>query len=584
MDLNTCKLTLLKKLLQKRQMPTSGNKAELIARLRASETDHDWASEIEDIEPTMIREESEQEERVLASEQTALKDNSASDQRRTQSEEAAREMEFMQRERALLEREMRLLQRENELLRSASRSDGSAVSEVSPKHSAKAIGELLNDFNGTEDLFRNWEKQVRLLIATYRLDDNSAKIPIGTRLKNRALEWFHSRPEHIELSANEILIEMRKMFDHRQSKLKLRKQFEERKWKHGEAFGAYFHEKIILANRVPVEEEELLEYMIEGISNVQLKNQAKLQRFESKDKLFTAFETVGLADEKNRKEEELKQKHRVQKEAAKDSSVSNVRCYNCSKYGHVSRDCKAPKREKGSCFKCGEKGHLISECNSKTILERINCVDVLSVNNDFQKIATIKVNSAIAKYEIKIDAQIDTGSPISFVKEKIIPNHFIERTDDISNFAGINSSRLNVIGIIIIDIQCDRINEVEMPVYVVDNHTMSPSLIIGRDIIKKAKFNSLAAVKSENENNTRNEINEILSIDVNNCSDNANETLIVNPDIDHAKRLELENMFEKDYVRPERPLDPMVNAELTLKFNDKRFLFFTAKASVQRKR
>lgn len=388
MDLNTCKLPLLKKLLQRRQISTSGNKAELIARLRASETDHDWASEIEEIESAMIREESEQEERALASEQMTLRDNSASDQRRTQSEEVAREMELMQRERALLEREMRLLQRENELLRGTSRSDGSTVSEVSPKNSVKAICKLLSDFNGTEDLFRNWEKQVRLLIATYRLDDNSAKILIGARLKNKALEWFHSRPEHIKLSANEILMEMRKMFDHRQSKLKLRKQFEERKWKHREAFGAYFHEKVILANRVPVEEEELLEYIIEGISNVQLKNQAKLQQFESKDELFRAFETVNLADEKNRKEEEMKQKHRVQKEAAKDSSVSqsNVGCYNCSKYGRISRDCKAPKREKGTCFKCGEKEHLISECKSKIVSERINCVDVLSVDNDFQKI------------------------------------------------------------------------------------------------------------------------------------------------------------------------------------------------------
>lgn len=99
------------------------------------------------------------------------------------------------------------------------------------------------------------------MIATYRLDDNSAKyILIRARLKDNVLEWFYSRLEHIELNAEEILIEMRKMFDYVQNKLKLRKQFEDRKWKQRETFSTYYHEKIILANRIPVNEEELLDH------------------------------------------------------------------------------------------------------------------------------------------------------------------------------------------------------------------------------------------------------------------------------------------------------------------------------------
>lgn len=48
------------------------------------------------------------------------------------------------------------------------------------------------------------------------------------RLKGKALTWFHSRPEYLELNVDEILVEMKKMFDIRQSKLKRKKQFEER--------------------------------------------------------------------------------------------------------------------------------------------------------------------------------------------------------------------------------------------------------------------------------------------------------------------------------------------------------------------
>lgn len=95
---------------------------------------------------------------------------------------------------------------------------------------------------------------------------------------------------------------------------KARKQFKERQWRQGEAFSAYLHEKIILANRVPIEEEEILEYFIKGISNVQLRNQAKLQQFDSKDQLLTAFESVNVSEEKNRPKRESKWKNKEQKE------------------------------------------------------------------------------------------------------------------------------------------------------------------------------------------------------------------------------------------------------------------------------
>lgn len=33
--------------------------------------------------------------------------------------------------------------------------------------------------------------------------------------------------------------------------------------------------------------------------------------------------------------------------------------------GHMAKDCKQSKRERGSCFKCGKMGHLALECISR---------------------------------------------------------------------------------------------------------------------------------------------------------------------------------------------------------------------------
>lgn len=142
-----------------------------------------------------------------------------------------------------MERELRISERENERLRE-SPSVATNVSERQPRIIIKSVGDLLSNFTGTDNSFKNWEKQLQLLISTYRLEEQEAKILLGMRLKDKALNWFQSRPEHIEWTVLEILGEMKRLFDPRRSKLHLRRQFEERKWQFSEDFATYFHDKV----------------------------------------------------------------------------------------------------------------------------------------------------------------------------------------------------------------------------------------------------------------------------------------------------------------------------------------------------
>jgi len=99
---------------------------------------------------------------------------------------------------------------------------------------------------------------------------------IGAKVKGRAAAWLHPKAEYIEMDADSLLGKMKKMFDHKPGKLIQRRKFEERKWKVGETYRGYHHDKIILGNQLSLGEDELIEYIIDGIPDVRLRDQAQV--------------------------------------------------------------------------------------------------------------------------------------------------------------------------------------------------------------------------------------------------------------------------------------------------------------------
>jgi len=320
-----------------------------------------------------------------------------------------------------------------------------------------------------------------------RLDAEHTKILIGLRLRGKSLVWY-SKTEHMELFVENLLGELKIIFDHRSSRIMLREKFQKRKWEEGESFSDYMHQ-VILRNRVPVIEEELVEYIIDDIPDRALRNKARVGSLGNRASLMALFEQVELCDKKketksgeerfqsrltrDRSNEGGKSKPKRDRDSEGGKSEQKKRnCFNCGLPDHVNRDC--PTKTQGpKYFKCGERGHaskcvkqvrIVSDTNIVARSARKKYVMEVSINN--QKIeAFINTKSDICL--MRAEQYIRVGAPK--LKEKRIRFRRVDSGDNVI---------LNEFDAITIDK-----NDYPICVHVVSDTLMKHELLIGADFL-----------------------------------------------------------------------------------------------------
>jgi hypothetical protein len=263
-DPKTFNVVMLKEVLRRRGLSTAGTKAELISRLTNDDPSGGWMQTIgARTEETMNLASGNDDDAhggpSHGNEELQRSREELND--RWEPQMYRREIEIYRREKELAERELALARREIELLRlmqsggttnvptgASNRNtpgnnqvfrEASNMSQRFPSEendllirstrvNVNAVADLLSYFDGDAETIETWEKQVKFLSAAYKLNDDLTKILIGMRLKGRASEWFHSKPEYIEMTPNAILDGLRSMFYHRPNKIAMRRRFEER--------------------------------------------------------------------------------------------------------------------------------------------------------------------------------------------------------------------------------------------------------------------------------------------------------------------------------------------------------------------
>jgi len=181
------------------------------------------------------------------------------------------------------------------------------------------------------------------------------------------------------------------------------------------------------------------------------------------------------------------------------SQVKKTRCFNCGSFDHISTGCTKPKRRPGSCFTCRFIKHQITTCpQSKSKLQTVKTQNnsssaamVLHPKDMVKPAYFINVDIKIAdKYVSNILAMIDTGSPVSLLKEKLCPLESVPHMPLAnSGIVGINGSELVVLSQVFADIYPpDTSDPINVKLNIVPDNTINHDCLLGRNFLSHLRI------------------------------------------------------------------------------------------------
>ncbi|XP_076547015.1 uncharacterized protein LOC143305818 [Osmia lignaria lignaria] len=376
----------------------------------------------------------------------------------------------------------------------------------------------------------------------------------------------------------------------------LHQMLSNRKMRREESVHEYFLVMKEIAARGYIEAEALIQYIVDGIPDepsrkAQLYEAKRLTELKDKLKIYDRIRNLCRPPIKKVPPVNLEvpskstSKTHHQQEETKPPS----RCYNCNETGHLYAACPKPKRERGTCYTCGAVGHKKQTCPQRASAAKERASKPPSAATTMH---LVQFNTSVVPcYTVdatldavgKVDAVLDTGSPVSFLTKTLIkPNVVIRPHNNTVQFGGVKRSKINILRRLkqIISVaDC----EIEVDFYVIPENTMSCTCLLGRDFITNDNIEITLGktVRIQRKLKTGNDnypVSGILKIDA--IEDDPPKNIKIDEKVDWESRNKIENIMNECYVEPERPESPVtkLEMELVLKPNHQPFYYATTAA------
>lgn len=415
---------------------------------------------------------------------------------------------------ALIEQNRLLM--EQLLLRRSTTSSPSVQSNISNGYYVMPdFHETLSNFIGTESNTEasNWIKSLNSTADLHNWPDSFKLEIIRTKFKGAAHNWYLGRTfpdwDQFEKQFRETFIGTQTSIVERTKLLIARHQ------RKSETIIEYFHDKARMCRELELSFCESKQQIAEGLYSRELCLYLLSRSHVHENELLNDIITfMKINDSRNTRfknsnrlshPESLTKTSHSQPEVATKPSTSDMnskqsahkkktRCFNCGSFDHISTGCTQPKRQPGSCFACGSIEHQITTCPQgrsksqavKTQNSSNSTAMILHPKDMVTPAYFINIDLRIAdKYVPNVLAVIDTGSPVSLLKENLYPLECIPHMPSTnSGIVGINGSELIILDQSFVDVYPpDSSEPINIKLNIVPNNTINHDCLLGRNFL-----------------------------------------------------------------------------------------------------
>lgn len=439
------------------------------------------------------------------------------------------------------------------------------------RYNANDINGLIPTFSGNEDV-KSWFSRIKAVKETFGIVEEVLILVLTNKLEGSAKRWYDSRPEYVTLSLEGLEEELTAMFQCRETKKTLMKNFESRKWKKTEKFTDYYFDKVLLGNKLDMSEEDVIEHLIDGLDDPYLETQAKMKEFTSLPKMLEVMNKITTSD--RRSTVSFTRKPNTPSSSSSRIAVSGeasnskvLRCFNCNGIGHIIKDCRKPIRQKGSCFQCGKMDHRYKDCPQRRSREETtpDSTSTVAIIEEQELTKAFTVTVTFTELNVSYKAILDTGSPISLISKELVSDVDLLPYNNNDIYLGINKSPLNILGIFNDSVIINDI-VVKIKFHVIPPHTISYKILLGRDFISdgtiQVTFSDTVTIEKVKSMSKSNVVNEILLID--DIRTKAEPILNIEESLSNSQKYVITKIFEEEYLNVPRCLMPKINFEMMI--------------------